>query len=283
MRKKVNFVLFYLSFLVLIVACGKGEDVKTKRDGNQISSFVVSGVNGEIFSKSILVHLPKGTDLTDLAPVIVVSEGATVVPASGVLQDFSNQVEYTVTAEDGSSRVYTVKVLNRCAEEENIYSFNYNGKKYELVKEAKSWKNAVTCAVERGGYLAEINNGAENAAIFKELMDNAGIDKTKTVAEDGGSASYVWLGGNDLTTEGVWVWDGDGVGTSIQFWQGNYDGSAVNNRYNNWGKEPDNYGGQNALGLALTEWPKGSGSLGIAGQWNDVKEFDKLYFVIEYK
>jgi len=36
------------------------------------------------------------------------------------------------------------------------------------------------------------------------------------------------------------------------------------------------------LGLALTEWPLGIGSLGQPGQWNDVDDSNTIYYVIEY-
>lgn len=64
-----------------------------------------------LYEKSITVNLPDGTDLTALAPVIEVAEGAAVSPASGTSVDFSGgPVEYTVTAEDGTTAVYTVYV-----------------------------------------------------------------------------------------------------------------------------------------------------------------------------
>ena len=53
--------------------------------------------------------LPAGTSLS-FAPEIRVSSFATVEPASGVVQDFSRPVEYTVTAENGAKKVYTVTV-----------------------------------------------------------------------------------------------------------------------------------------------------------------------------
>jgi hypothetical protein len=73
------------------------------------------------------------------------------------------------------------------------------------------------------------------------------------------------------------VWDGDNSGSSSQFWQGTSTGSAVAGAYSNWGDEPDNWNGQDGLGLAVTNWP-----LGLAGQWNDVKETNALYYIIEY-
>ena len=55
--------------------------------------------------------LPAETDVTQLVPTIVVSEGATVEPASGVAQDFTNPVTYTVTAQNGTTAAYTVTVV----------------------------------------------------------------------------------------------------------------------------------------------------------------------------
>jgi hypothetical protein len=45
-----------------------------------------------------------------LTPTITVSPGATVSPASGQKEDFVKPVTYTVTAEDGSAKAYTVGV-----------------------------------------------------------------------------------------------------------------------------------------------------------------------------
>ena len=61
-------------------------------------------------TQTITVDVPEGTDVTALTPSITVSEKATVSPASGVKQDFTKPVTYTVTAEDGSIQKYTVIV-----------------------------------------------------------------------------------------------------------------------------------------------------------------------------
>ena len=62
-------------------------------------------------ARRISFLLPAGTDVTELVPTIEVSEGATVEPASGVAQDFTNPVNYTVTAQNGTTAVYTVTVV----------------------------------------------------------------------------------------------------------------------------------------------------------------------------
>lgn len=231
--------------------------------------------------KTISLNLSSGINLASLSPEISVSPKATVSPASGVGQDFTNPVTYSVIAEDGSSADYIVTVVDECASSHHVYSFSYDGKTYEIIKLNRTWEQASACAVERGGYLAEINDAAENSAIFKALSDSANINVDNTVGTDGGLASFVWIGGNDAETEGTWMWDGDNDNIGIPFWQGDASGTAINDRYTNWGNEPDNSSNQDGLGLALTQWPVGSGVLGVAGQWNDIKLANSLYYVVE--
>ena len=178
----------------------------------------------------------------------------------------------------------------QCANTHNIYSFEYDGRTYEVIKENKTWIEAVACAVERGGKLAEINDVNEQNEIQTQVILNAGINTANTVAPDGGGGAYIWLGGNDITSEGDWIWNGNNDASGTQFWNGNKTGGSVADYYENWGSlglcpicppiqnEPDNYNdNQNGLGLSLNGWP-----LGKSGQWNDVNHSNKLYYVVEY-
>ncbi|MHB9294136.1 hypothetical protein Holit_03262 [Hollandina sp. SP2] len=72
-------------------------------------SFVSPPAIGTIDGTNITVTVPFGTDLTSLTPTITIA-GVSVSPASGTAQDFSSPVTYTVTAEDNSTAVYTVRV-----------------------------------------------------------------------------------------------------------------------------------------------------------------------------
>jgi hypothetical protein len=77
-----------------------------------INSFTILGVAGLInngSSASVTLVLPAGTDLTAQTPTIVVN-ASSISPPSRVPQNFTNPVLYTVTAADGSTRVYTVTV-----------------------------------------------------------------------------------------------------------------------------------------------------------------------------
>ena len=161
-------------------------------------------------------------------------------------------------------------------EEENTYSFTYDAKNYTLVKQTSTWEDAVTYAVESGGYLAEINSEEEQIAIFIALAMQAGITFDETNNQFGYAA--IWLGGNDLGTEGVWVWNGNNDETEQQFWEGGVNGSVVNGLYNNWGNEPDNNGDQDVLCIGLEATP-----INEAGKWTDLDGTNNhLFFLIEY-
>lgn len=79
-----------------------------------ITGFSVPDAMGSMIDDSsytVFVIVPFGTSLTSLTPDITVSAGATVSPASGVAQDFTNPVVYTVTAQDGTTTVdWTVTI-----------------------------------------------------------------------------------------------------------------------------------------------------------------------------
>ncbi len=74
---------------------------------------VTSGTSSAaVVGNTATLYLPVGTPVTSLAPTIAVSPFATVSPGSGVPQNFTNPVNYTVTAQDGiTTRVYSVRVL----------------------------------------------------------------------------------------------------------------------------------------------------------------------------
>lgn len=73
------------------------------------------------------MSLPTGTDVTALQPTIVVSDLATVSPASGEEQDFTDPVTYTVTAEDETTQEYVVTVTVLAEDETLKSNKNNNG------------------------------------------------------------------------------------------------------------------------------------------------------------
>ena len=76
-----------------------------------ITAFDIGEAKGVISGTNIVVEVPKGTDVTKLTPTITISSGAVVSPKSGIEQDFTNAVTYTVVAEnETTTKIYTVTV-----------------------------------------------------------------------------------------------------------------------------------------------------------------------------
>ena len=92
---------------------------ETDSDAKEITSFsftaagnaaLSADVTGTLVSNTVSISVPWGTDVTNLSPTIAVSPEATISPTSGTAKDFTNDVTYTVTAEDGSTKTWTVTV-----------------------------------------------------------------------------------------------------------------------------------------------------------------------------
>jgi hypothetical protein len=81
----------------------------------QITAFSITEgtVPANIGVGIVTFEVEDGTDVTALVPTIAVSDNATISPASGVAQNFSQPVTYTVTAENRTTvQVWTVSLVN---------------------------------------------------------------------------------------------------------------------------------------------------------------------------
>jgi hypothetical protein len=112
-------------FLAVLIAAAavtgscRKDSGSVKRGDYEIISFTVEGVAWNVSGSGITHVYPKGTAPGSLTPVIVVSEGASVSPASGAAQNFFTDagVVYTVTAEDGATKKsYTAKATAAAAQ-----------------------------------------------------------------------------------------------------------------------------------------------------------------------
>jgi len=75
-------------------------------------------------NKTVSINVYATADLTALIPEIIVSDEATISPASDVVQDFTNPVIYTVTAADGVTQEdWTVSVTRALSSETDMFSF----------------------------------------------------------------------------------------------------------------------------------------------------------------
>jgi eukaryotic-like serine/threonine-protein kinase len=129
---------FYLVFLLMLFVMSCDKDVvpsnnnsnnnsgttTTKSSAKDITKFSFAALSPGVeaivdaTNKTISLTVPSNTDVTKLVPTIAISDKATVSPATSVSQDFSKEVSYTVTAEDGSTATYKVNV-KKVAEDGN--------------------------------------------------------------------------------------------------------------------------------------------------------------------
>ena len=107
--KKIDNFTFTMPAGDVSLTC-KWETKSTTVSG--ITSFNINGVLGSInhTNGTISVVMPYGTDVSKLVPIISGNNIASITPGSGVMQDFSKPVTYTVTLTDGTVKTYTATV-----------------------------------------------------------------------------------------------------------------------------------------------------------------------------
>lgn len=85
----------------MLIITQKGVEKEEEPAAADITAFIIPGqISSKIDYPVITITMPAGMDVTALKPVVVPSEGATVTPASGTVQDFTDAVQYTVVSSD---------------------------------------------------------------------------------------------------------------------------------------------------------------------------------------
>ncbi len=109
---KTIFTFLLLTIFLLSISCSKEESENADQTGKSILSFELIDIKSvaSIHSNENSIHLtvPARASITNIAPTISISEGASISPASLEAVDLSQPVIYTVTAADGSTREYMV-------------------------------------------------------------------------------------------------------------------------------------------------------------------------------
>jgi transcription initiation factor IIF auxiliary subunit len=103
--------LYLFCCLLIIIACSKPQEPSTPP---QILQFDFEGVkpittNIDPSTKTITIVVPYQTSLSALIPKISIEDGAGIVPASGITQNFSQAIYYTLS-KGGQKVIYTIKV-----------------------------------------------------------------------------------------------------------------------------------------------------------------------------
>lgn len=99
----------------------------------------------------------------------------------------------------------------------------HDGRIYVRLEAARTYTEAVAACAALGGRLARIDDQAEHDFAWAQARP-----------------APMWLAGQDLAEESVWLWPDDGT----VFWRGPQSGVPTPGVYTNWGpSEPNNFGG----------------------------------------
>lgn len=121
----------------------------TKSSAKEITKFSFAALSPTVdatidaAAKTIKATVPAGTDITKLVPTIAISDKAAISPATGIAQDFSKEISYTVTAEDASTQIYKATItVDKPINNGTVYIGNLDGNFYAIdaLTGAKKWE-----------------------------------------------------------------------------------------------------------------------------------------------
>ncbi|MFY0608679.1 MAG: DUF5018 domain-containing protein [Cyclobacteriaceae bacterium] len=172
---------------------------------NSISSMSIEGVNGVVDNEAntVVVTLPFGTDVTSLEPTITLPEQASIDPFSGVIQDFSNPITYSVTAGDASVATWEASVVIAPNTDNSIQSLSINGVEGVINEAARIIRVALPYGADVDALIPTITL-PEQASVSPQSDIEQNFTNSVTyivTAGDGSTKSWSVYVDNQLNTE----------------------------------------------------------------------------------
>ena len=153
---------------------------------NKLKTFDFGTLSGKIDhdAGTVTLELPAGSS-NRFAPSITLPEFATVEPASGVLQDFTEPAVYTVTAQNGEIKRYTVTVTVSTQRQENPDKSKYESLLNTIIDKYRDSASDDWEWMQLGIYENQQQSSGPNTnngfSIAKEIKDlNVGPNGTMT-------------------------------------------------------------------------------------------------------
>lgn len=190
---RFSHVLLVCAFCAMLTSCFKEEPLNAEcdieyaylhSDDPEATFYQLTDSLVEVYSTDNVIEfgVKEDVDLTALAPEFVLTEGATIEPASGSVHDFSGNtpVSYTVTSQDGKwSRTYTVYINHRIRTIDEISTLSFENSMLDT-----SQRYAVWYETAADGY--EINAWATgNPGFAITAGDAAPSEYPSSVLEEG--------------------------------------------------------------------------------------------------
>lgn len=168
------------SYLVTVVFAAASD--------KDITELSIQGVKGTIAGTNINVQVPGGTDLAAVQPKVVIT-GKSVSPASLQTVNLSSPIPYTVTAADGSTKVYTVSASALPKSSKDITSFTIQAVPATIVG------TSVSLVLPAGTNLASLvpaigHSGASVSPPSGAAQDFTSPRQYVVTAEDGSTQTY---------------------------------------------------------------------------------------------
>lgn len=156
----------------------------------EITSFKIGNIGASIDQKlgKIRAVVDRTVLVNPIAPVITLSKGASVNPASEQLVDFTNSVNvpvrYTVTAEDGhTTKVYDVTITNKKSNKAEITSFKIGNVNATIVQDTGAGVGKITAEVEKSVDLKKIKPvivASDGATVSPQSEEEKDFSKSET-------------------------------------------------------------------------------------------------------
>jgi len=198
---------------------------------------------------NITVEVPNIVNLTTLAPTII-HNGKSVSPADGAVQNFTNPIQYTVTAEDNTTKNYTVTVTvtdTSLAAAFTWLNSRASSKTYTIVAQAN--ESLAPTTIDRatlpniilsGGATEKTISLSSNGSLFTIKKGTLTLENNITlqgrssnnaslVRLDDYSASLVMKAGSKIQNNTVIMNDSDSCGGGVYIFAGSFtmDGGII--------------------------------------------------------
>ena len=196
---KINPLLFAFSLFILL-SCSNDDEPELSSE-NKILSFKIllhnQSYSGSIdhVSKVVRIETVGLEQNSSIVPEIEISAEATISPNPSVAQNFNNNIEYLVTAENGEQVIYTIDMINKkFSTEKSIKSFKFTIDDEEFNGEINEESGVITviCFKDVSDVMPEIEI-SEFATISSEASERFDFNQPVVftiTAQDGSTKTY---------------------------------------------------------------------------------------------